>query len=194
MAAPASKVDSDAALKTLITSGQLRSTSKGDHFWNAVKHFLQPSLLHSMAAAIVGGGRLRSTCSLLTGVIRPKPLLFAVLRYAVFLARCFASDLFLRIGEVVDVDIVFVPEYHPMLLATSHVVEFIRLSWLSHDAVIRAGIMAHGPQPTRPVPVSSNPSWLGLEGYDLATCAMITAWLSFGCNQFMITMSLIQIT
>ena len=75
-----------------------------------------------------------------------------------------------------------------MLLATNHVVEFIRLSWLSHDAVIRAGIMAHGPQPTRPVPVSSNPSWLGLEGYDLATCAMITAWLSFGCNQFMITM------
>ena len=94
---------------------------------------------------------------------------------------------FIRVGGLAAVDI-GVPEHHPMLLATNHVVEFSRLSWLSHDAMIRAGIRAHGPQPTRPVPVSPNPSWLSLEGYDWATCVMSMAWLSFGCNQFMINM------
>ena len=35
----------------------------------------------------------------------------------------------------------------PILLATNHVVGFSRLSWLSHDGMIRGGIMAYGAQP-----------------------------------------------
>ena len=37
------------------------------------------------------------------------------------------------------------------------VVDFSRLSWLSHDAMIWAGIMAHDPQPARLLPFLPNP-------------------------------------
>ena len=37
----------------------------------------------------------------------------------------------------------------PMLLVTNHVIEFSRLSWPRHDAMIRAGIMLDDPQPAR---------------------------------------------
>ena len=37
----------------------------------------------------------------------------------------------------------------PMLLVTNHVIEFSRLSWPNHDAMIRVGIMIHDPQPAR---------------------------------------------
>ena len=42
----------------------------------------------------------------------------------------------------------------PIVLATNHVVGFSRLKWLSHDGMIRRGIMAYGAQtpyaPPRP--------------------------------------------
>ena len=120
---------------------------------------------------------MQKSTSILFPPVTPQPLQVLFIALPLHLDAVF---LFIRVRVRI------VPEHHPMLLATNRVVEFSRLSWLSHDAMIRTGIMARGPQPTRP-PVAPNPSWVSLEGYDWATCAIIMAWLSFGCNQFMIT-------